>query len=648
MKKEKRSRLFWKKWLLPIAVLMLIILVFQFFFSKRQTGLPVLVPENGVLEVTDADFFDQIYQIDSAWAHFPGRLCTSEDFAPEGGEPLFSANPEQSAFGTYRLVLKAPPKAYLALCGFSPKYGARVFVNGLEVLTLGNVADCAGEAVPAAGYMTIPIYTGDSGQVEILCQYSNFVRTVKNVMPHTCLSSLQNIEKYKEGNALVSITLSGAMLILSLYFLLSASIQRQRSQVTLAFCCLLMVLRDNLFWETYLLPPGVSWFFTYRTSLIVDALLPMAFLLLLRSIYPVSKKWPFLTYASAMGIDVLLLLFCDPDWGRWCCIAAYIISLPYLLYLVWGVVRYFRKNSHRIQAADVLSICGLAAFFVALLSEILLFRRSDFAAHFGLTPSGMLICILLIAVSISLRIQAQEAALAESRSREEMLKRMNALNLDFLHKVAHELKTPLTVISGYAQLAGMQIEENKMSRETPENLKIIQKEAMRLADLVTKLMDYSYGDQIDPAFSTVEVGPLLDRVQAICTPMCLKNGNHVEVSGRHCADVYGNQEMLLQIFINLVVNANRHMKGGTVTIRASDEESREYVVFRVQDAGSGIPQEVQQHLFEKGYSGDDSSGLGLSVCRDVVEAHGGTIEMEKTGPDGTVFAFTILKRGLEK
>ena len=67
-------------------------------------------------------------------------------------------------------------------------------------------------------------------------------------------------------------------------------------------------------------------------------------------------------------------------------------------------------------------------------------------------------------------------------------------------------------------------------------------------------------------------------------------------------------------------------------------------VFRVEDTGSGIDSAQLPHIFEKGYSGDGGSGLGLSICREAVESHGGRLEVESTGPEGTVFAFTVLKR----
>ena len=184
------------------------------------------------------------------------------------------------------------------------------------------------------------------------------------------------------------------------------------------------------------------------------------------------------------------------------------------------------------------------------------------------------------------------------------------MNLDFLHQVAHELKTPLTVISGYAQLTGLQMSTGHISSETPENLKVIRSEALRLADMVTKLLEYSYGKTSEAQSATVEVGPLLESVRAICTPMCLKNSNRLDLSGGTCADVCGSWELLLQVFINLVINANRHTQDGVITISASDRERREHVVFRVEDTGSGIDSAQLPHIFEKGYSGDGGSGLG--------------------------------------
>ena len=290
-------------------------------------------------------------------------------------------------------------------------------------------------------------------------------------------------------------------------------------------------------------------------------------------------------------------------------------------------------------------LSGFLVLLVGLLYEAILTGDSSEVTHYGAAAYGMLGFVFLNAAAINLQIQEREAALIESRSRGEMLERMNRLNMDFLHKVAHELKTPLTVISGYAQLTGMQLAAHHISDETPGNLKTIQQEAQRLADMVTRLMEYSYGRKSELSFGRVIVSELLENVDAIAAPMCLKNGNTVKIAADSCADVHGNFEMLLQIFINLIVNANKNTQNGTITIRASDRERDGLVLFWVEDTGSGISPEDLPHIFEQGFSASGSSGLGLTICREAVEAHGGEIWVERTGPEGTVFAFTVLKEG---
>ena len=109
-----------------------------------------------------------------------------------------------------------------------------------------------------------------------------------------------------------------------------------------------------------------------------------------------------------------------------------------------------------------------------------------------------------------------------------------------MHKVAHELKTPLTVISGYAQLTGIQLADNNINKEIPGNLKTIQQEAQRLGDMVTRLMEYSYGRKSAVEFSRIIVPELLENVNAIATPVCLKQHNNVKIVNAPCADIHGN------------------------------------------------------------------------------------------------------------
>ena len=225
--------------------------------------------------------------------------------------------------------------------------------------------------------------------------------------------------------------------------------------------------------------------------------------------------------------------------------------------------------------------------------------------------------------------------------RNELLLQMNATNNDFLRTVAHELKTPLTVISGYAQLMEHQLERGPLSEKAPERLKTIQSEADCLAEMVSQLMDYTYGQAKDAEMTAVDIDELFRSASAIMTPVCAKKNNPLTVHNGSASNIHGNAELLLPVLINLIVNASRHTEAGQITVEAKDIIG--FVEITVSDNGEGIAPEVVPHIFEKGYSTDDSRGLGLAICMDTVRLHGGSLELAETGPEGTSFRFTVPK-----
>ena len=72
---------------------------------------------------------------------------------------------------------------------------------------------------------------------------------------------------------------------------------------------------------------------------------------------------------------------------------------------------------------------------------------------------------------------------------------------------------------------------------------------------------------------------------------------------------------------------------------------RAFAAFYVTDTGSGVAPEAVPHIFEKGYTTTEGKGLGLAICKETVELHGGTLELVSTGPEGSCFRFTVPKEG---
>lgn len=634
-----RTRLLTPLRLLPLLLALLVILGLQYFAAQRQQRFQGLEPVDGVLDLTHVDVSETVYQVVNNWDFYPYELYDAQDFA-QGAAQVQEPASNPVRYGTYRLVIQAPPNQYYTLCGFSIDYGTRVLVDGEEVYTCGVVSDNAQTAVPQVDYMTIPLFSGEDGQIEIIYQYSNFVHRDGGFIQPTYLSSPENIQALQRSNNLLSLTLSGGLVLLAVYFLLCSGVEKRVDFLALALCCLLMALRDQNFYNIHLLSPDVPWPIKYRVFILIVMLLPVSVLLLLKSLYPkATRHWPLVAYLCVAAVASALLFVLPTQDLVQVSTTVYYLSIPYLLYQLAGVALHYWKL-RKLEGADVLTLVGFGLMLYALVYEALLTGQDNTVTHYGFAPFGTLAAVFCTAISIGLNVQAQQRAYAESRSRSQLLEQMNRMNLDFLHKVAHELKTPLTVISGYAQLTGMQLASNQLNQETPEHLKTIQQEAQRLANMVTRLMEYSYGSTREFTLGPVSVQDLLDKVCALSAPMCLKNNNQVECPSTSCPDIHGNAEILLQIFINLVVNANRHAQDGTITISARPT-SHSQVLFQVTDTGSGIDPKILPHIFQQGYSGDQSSGLGLAICQEAVEAHGGKIWVESTGAEGTTFCFTI-------
>ena len=219
---------------------------------------------------------------------------------------------------------------------------------------------------------------------------------------------------------------------------------------------------------------------------------------------------------------------------------------------------------------------------------------------------------------------------------------------DLLANVSHELKTPLTSIQGYSQA----ILDGAVSTEEDfkESSRIINEEANRMRALVDDLLLLSQieSGQAAMTHTHVNLAALLERALERFQ-WSLRDGG-IE-SGLHVAsipDVHGDARRLEQVFSNLIENATRHTpRGGMVTI-ASVRLADGSVQASVHNTGSVIPPEDLPRVFERFFQVDrararkgGSSGLGLSIVSEIVEAHGGTVRAESSEAYGTEFIVTL-------
>ncbi len=209
---------------------------------------------------------------------------------------------------------------------------------------------------------------------------------------------------------------------------------------------------------------------------------------------------------------------------------------------------------------------------------------------------------------------------------------------DFTANVSHELKTPLTAISGYAEL----MEHGMVAKEEQTRFVIeIRKNAERLLSLINDIIRLSELDRTRVK-SNFELLDLHDIVEESMEALRI-NGNRehvsVEFSGEHCS-VVGNPEMIRELVDNLVQNAIRYNnENGKVSVEVIGQNKP---VLIVKDNGIGIPQDEQERIFERFYRVDKSrskatggTGLGLAIVKHIVEIHDASIELTSEMGKGT-------------
>lgn len=216
---------------------------------------------------------------------------------------------------------------------------------------------------------------------------------------------------------------------------------------------------------------------------------------------------------------------------------------------------------------------------------------------------------------------------------------------DFVANVSHELKTPLTSIQGFSQaiLDGTA----QTDEERRQAAQVIHDESGRMHRLVLDLLDLAKLDSgtADMTMGSVNISALLNSIAEKFTPQSKKAGIKIEVAVEPgLPTITADGDRLSQVFTNLVDNALKFTPaGGSVRLQASAVKGG--LLVSVIDQGVGMPPEVQAHIFERFYQADPSrkggekhgAGLGLAIAHEIIQAHGGRINIRSVPGEGAVF-----------
>jgi len=201
--------------------------------------------------------------------------------------------------------------------------------------------------------------------------------------------------------------------------------------------------------------------------------------------------------------------------------------------------------------------------------------------------------------------------------------------------IAHEIRNPLVSVRTFFQLAPQRWNDAEFAGSFRE---LTESEVVRISDLVTELL----GIAKPPARSMadVDLDDLVQRMATLLAPQARRQRVHLEWEGlRAGAAVHGSEDLLKQVFLNLILNAiEATPERGTVSVstRKAEGQSGRCVQVEVCDTGPGIPAEIRECLFEPFHTTKaNGTGLGLSIAHRVVAEHDGFISVESSTGEGT-------------
>jgi len=553
------------------------------------------------------------------------------------GHPLWG-------YATYRLTILTDEAGPMAL--FLPEiYSAHsLWVNGRLARSLGAVGTSRAAERFHLGNALLAVVAED-GAVELVFHVSNFNYLNAGIRNAIYFGESGVINTWFFRTRLLYGIALGFVLMAAFYHFTLYVFRREKTYLFFALLCLLCFLRFcmetnglNGFFQW--IPETLAGVRIFFVLMFAHGIAVFAFPMYLFNSGLLRRRR--LVFGLAIG-GLLLLSILMP------------INSPLYLPILSGVMMLFSMFAIVVAARSPLLkedrmmrlyFASLVFFFVFGFAFVLFFRAELFMP--GLLNNLFLIMaqslVLSKRYSDAFRI-AEEKREAERRlvAENAELDRANKLREEMMATISHEARTPLAVLASYSSLVALEMKEKNMGApQVAADFDKIAHEAKRVANLIDRMKNLPLQKEKTAQRAEVDMGELVAQTTALYRQILARLG--VSLFADIPADLppaLGCPEELTQVVFNLLQNAKNHSEAGgsiVVTLESMEGELR----IAVADTGAGIEPELLPRVFERGvHGGSGGAGIGLALCKEIVEAHGGRIWIESELGKGTTVTFAL-------
>ena len=635
-----------------LAYFILILTIWFAFFLVPQPKMVALEKAYDSYDLSEYDFENSVYLLDAFWEAWPGVFYTPEDFengkVGEAPQFLTQVDSREITYATYRLRMTLPGahQSY-GVSMLTSEFSMRLYINGVETDRVGvpgetreNTEHRALEKV----YFLLP----ENGEVELLVQAANFAHNNGCLPPSNISIGLaQNILEHQNASRMVSFLIVGSLITSFLYHLGLFCLNRQRrTTFVFALCCLLLALMNKklllALWPNYAYAVGIrlEYAIHFLTFGLLVRFLEMLHPRLLHSRVAQGYYGLVGIYLFTLCLDSLFFtaIIAGFEW----------VSLGMIFYIFARLAMQLKegKLQNLLSFVAVLVIGVLGANDVLYYQGIVLIPPVN--GQFFMAPLGMVFFVFCYSLVLSIQHEETEKNLADAHEKKMLLENENAslehinrLKSDLMETISHEARTPLAVLASYSGLVSMELREKKVDVQMAEDLDTIAFEAKRVAELIDSMKRMTLQIENAAKRTRLNVGEMVLQIARLYKPILERNSIALKI---HIAEglpqILANSEELTRVIFNLLQNAKNHTESGWVSV---DVFLKSRVIeISVSDTGAGIPQSLMPVVFDRGVTGGRSgNGIGLAVCKEIIQAHGGHIRIESEAGRGTTVTFTL-------
>lgn len=638
-----------------VTVVILMLAVRLPFYIKKHDEAIIVTEADGIYNLSDISDNAASYKLLPGAFFYPEQLLNPVDIEQAEAVPLAEYNEVNGAdYLTQRFVIILPDsnKVYRLQIEVSGRHAMRIYANGAFVGSSGQVG-ISKETSEVWENNTVCYASPTNGRIDLIIQLSQFyhfrsgARIAELNLSDSAYYDDPWLSTELKGMILIGAFAGQAIVLLLVFFLLS----RTPATLYFAFGCLAVALREAVqsqAWTYFPISGSQSFVLEYLSVVLITV-----FVSLYLGQYIQNHILRVIQYLS-ISVSIIfgiVILFGDSTLYT-SLISYYQLFLVVLIIPGVGGLFWSMRDLGSEQGA---ALYGIAVFFLAAVSDIVMYNNIFGYQHpkTPVTETSMLVFVLAQTVSLFLM---NNRILTEAKQAEHQLtlekaalEKVNRLKTEFLGNVSHELKTPLTVMSGYAQ-STRQMAENQDSIDKSEikrRMKLISSEAERLSLMVGQILDVT---RMEEGQMTMErkrcyLDEVIYKTVETHYPLLNKNNNQLNINIEHALPaVYADPARISQVIVNLVSNAVRFTHDGQIRIDVNRDG--DHIEICVRDTGSGISEDKLPHVFDRynsiiGKQGSTGTGLGLFICKHIIEQHEGKISIASVFGEGTSVCFKL-------